>query len=229
HVVEQNLDAIRRLGAWPDESDKPLVLVPGAAAETRVAALMARHTLARGRFVIVHPGSRWQFKSWTAAANATLVDMLAADGWRVVLTAAPDPAERALTKAIRTVASASVVDLSGDLTLPELGALISAARRPIDDPRGPGAPARCVPRLWRQPVMNARAEAPDGAPQKLLVIELAGLGDNVHLLPALWLVRRQWPGAELHVMVNANVASLFKLTPWVDRLWSYPSAPKPGV
>ena len=77
--------------------------------------------------------------------------------------------------------------------------------------------------------MNARAEAPDSAPQKLLVIELAGLGDNVHLLPALWLVRRQWPGAELHVMVNANVASLFKLTPWVDRLWSYPTAPKPGV
>jgi len=128
HVVEQNLDAIRRLGAWPDESDKALVLVPGAAAETRVAALMARHTLARGRFVIIHPGSRWQFKSWTAAANATLVDMLAADGWRVVLTAAPDPAERALTEAIRTVASASVVDLSGELTLPELGALIGAAR-----------------------------------------------------------------------------------------------------
>jgi ADP-heptose:LPS heptosyltransferase len=59
-------------------------------------------------------------------------------------------------------------------------------------------------------------------------MELAGLGDNVHLLPALWLVRRQWPEAELHLMVNAHVASLFKLTPWIDRLWSYPSSPKPG-
>jgi heptosyltransferase-2 len=59
-------------------------------------------------------------------------------------------------------------------------------------------------------------------------MELAGLGDNVHLLPALWLVRRQWPGAKLHLMVNAHVASLFKLTPWVDQLWSYPSSPKPG-
>ena len=60
------------------------------------------------------------------------------------------------------------------------------------------------------------------------VMELAGLGDNVHLLPALWLVRRQWPDAKLHLMVNAHVASLFKLTPWIDRLWAYPSSPKPG-
>jgi ADP-heptose:LPS heptosyltransferase len=65
--------------------------------------------------------------------------------------------------------------------------------------------------------------------RKVLVMELAGLGDNVHLLPALWLVRRRWPDADLHVMVNAHVASLFKLTPWVNRIWPYPSQPKPGL
>jgi ADP-heptose:LPS heptosyltransferase len=67
------------------------------------------------------------------------------------------------------------------------------------------------------------------APSKVLVMELAGLGDNVHLLPALWLVRRQWPGAKLHLMVNAHVAGLFKLTPWIDQVWAYPSSPKPGA
>jgi ADP-heptose:LPS heptosyltransferase len=65
--------------------------------------------------------------------------------------------------------------------------------------------------------------------RKVLVMELAGLGDNVHLLPALWLVRRRWPDARLHVMVNAHVASLFRLAPWIDRVWPYPSAPKPGL
>jgi ADP-heptose:LPS heptosyltransferase len=65
--------------------------------------------------------------------------------------------------------------------------------------------------------------------QRVLVMELAGLGDNVHLLPALWLVRRQWPGAQLHVMANAHVANLFKVAPWVDRVWAYPSNPKPGL
>lgn len=65
--------------------------------------------------------------------------------------------------------------------------------------------------------------------QRVLVIELAGLGDNVHLLPALWLVRNRWPDAELHVMVSAHVAPLFRLTPWVDRVWAYPKHPKPGL
>ena len=60
-------------------------------------------------------------------------------------------------------------------------------------------------------------------------MELAGLGDNVHLIPALWLVRQQWPAAKLHLMVNAHVAGLFKVTPWVDRVWGYPVSPKPGV
>ena len=58
--------------------------------------------------------------------------------------------------------------------------------------------------------MSAHDEVPAQAPRKLLVMELAGLGDNIHLLPALWLVRQQWPHAELHVMVNAHVADLFK-------------------
>ena len=65
--------------------------------------------------------------------------------------------------------------------------------------------------------------------RKVLVMELAGLGDNVHLLPALWLVRRQWPQAKLHVMVNSHVASLFRLTPWLDRVLAYPSTPKPKL
>jgi heptosyltransferase I len=65
--------------------------------------------------------------------------------------------------------------------------------------------------------------------QRVLVMELAGLGDNVHLLPALWLVRRHWPAAELHVMANAHVANLFKVTPWVQRVWAYPSNPKPRL
>lgn len=67
-----------------------------------------------------------------------------------------------------------------------------------------------------------------GEPRRVLVMELAGLGDNVHLLPALWLVRRRWPEARLDVMAHAHVAPLFRLTPWVDRVWPYPAAPKPG-
>jgi ADP-heptose:LPS heptosyltransferase len=60
-------------------------------------------------------------------------------------------------------------------------------------------------------------------------MEVAGLGDNVHLLPALWLARRTYPDAQLHVLAASGAASLFKLTPWVDRVWSYPWNPRPSM
>lgn len=69
----------------------------------------------------------------------------------------------------------------------------------------------------------------DAAPRKVLVMELAGLGDNVHLLPGLWEVRAHWPQAQLHAMVNAPMVPLLRLAPWVDRAWAYPTAPKPGL
>jgi heptosyltransferase-3 len=128
HTAEANLDALRRLGLWPDEADKALVLVPGAEAEARVRTLLQAHALERQRFVLVHPGSRWLFKCWPAAATAALLDRLAGDGWPLVLTGAPDPAEQALMAAIRAATRAKVIDLSGQLTLAELGALIGAAR-----------------------------------------------------------------------------------------------------
>jgi ADP-heptose:LPS heptosyltransferase len=66
--------------------------------------------------------------------------------------------------------------------------------------------------------------------RKLLVMELAGLGDNVQLLPALWGLRQSLPKAELHVMVSAHAAELFRMTPWVDRVWAYPRLPRrPGL
>jgi len=128
HTVETNLDALRRIGLWPEEADKALVLAPGAGADARAHALLQAHGLARGGFVLVHPGSRWLFKCWPAAATATLLDRLAGDGWPLVLTGAPDPAERSLIEGIRAATRAPVIDLSGQLTLAELGALIGAAR-----------------------------------------------------------------------------------------------------
>ncbi|MEO8306324.1 MAG: putative lipopolysaccharide heptosyltransferase III [Betaproteobacteria bacterium] len=128
HTVESNLDSLRRIGIWPDDADKALVLVPGAAAEARIKALLDAHGLVRGRYIVVHPGSRWLFKCWPASSTAALIDRLCADGWPIVLTGAPDPAEAALVADIRARARTTPFDLSGQLTLPELAALIKASR-----------------------------------------------------------------------------------------------------
>jgi lipopolysaccharide heptosyltransferase III len=62
--------------------------------------------------------------------------------------------------------------------------------------------------------------------RKVMVLDLGFLGDTVHLLPALWMVRKAYPEAELHVAVAEHAASLMDCTPWVDRVWGYPRFPK---
>jgi heptosyltransferase-3 len=128
HTVESNLDALRRIGLWPDDADRRLVHVPGPEAEARVASLLAANGLARRRFVVVHPGSRWLFKCWPAQPTAALMDRIAARGLALLLTGAPDPAEAPLVDAIKAALTAPVVDLTGRLSMAELSALIAAAR-----------------------------------------------------------------------------------------------------
>jgi len=59
-----------------------------------------------------------------------------------------------------------------------------------------------------------------------MVLDLGFLGDTVHLLPALWLVRQAYPQAALHVTVAEHITSLLECTPWVDRVWGYMRYPR---
>jgi heptosyltransferase-3 len=128
HTVEANLDALRRLGLYPEEHEKPLVMVPGAEAEARVESLLAGAGIARGGFVHVHPTSRWLFKTWTEGQTAELLRRLARDGHRIVVTAAPDAREKSIVARTLDAAQVPVTDLSGALTLRELAALAARAR-----------------------------------------------------------------------------------------------------
>ena len=129
HTVELNLDALRRVGVYPEEEEKRLVMVPGPEAMRRVDELLARHGLATGGFVHFHPTSRWLFKAWTDGANAEILRRLAADGHRIVMTAAPDAREKSIAaRILAAVPPGAVVDLSGELSLREMGALTARAR-----------------------------------------------------------------------------------------------------
>lgn len=62
--------------------------------------------------------------------------------------------------------------------------------------------------------------------RKVMVLDLGFLGDTVHLLPALWMVRQAYPQAELHVAVAAHITSLMDCVPWVDKTWGYMRFPR---
>ena len=127
HRVEANLDALRRIGVQPSPEERAVHFAPGAPAQAKVDALLAERGLAGAPFIHVHPASRWKFKCWTVERNAALLDRLAAHH-RVVITSAPDPEERALVDAILRNTRAEVVDLAGQLSLKELGALTARAK-----------------------------------------------------------------------------------------------------
>jgi len=127
HKVEANLDALRRIGLQPGMEERRLRFVPGQAAEARVDELLASEGLQAREFVHIHPASRWSFKCWTAERNAELIDRLAT-ATRVVLTAAPDPAEAPLVEEIFSRTKSKPVNLAGRLSIKELGALTARAR-----------------------------------------------------------------------------------------------------
>lgn len=131
HTVETNLDSLRALGLEPKAEDKRVILIPGSDAESRIDNLVKQHGLPPGGFIHLHPASRWLFKCWPAEKFAALCDALAARGWPLVLTAAPEAKEKALVAEIlarRAVLSAPTFDFSGQLTLKELAALTARAR-----------------------------------------------------------------------------------------------------
>jgi ADP-heptose:LPS heptosyltransferase len=62
--------------------------------------------------------------------------------------------------------------------------------------------------------------------RKILVLDLGFLGDTIHLIPALWMIKQNYPKVKLHVAVDSNVMSLLGCFPWVDKTWGYTRYPK---
>jgi heptosyltransferase-3 len=68
------------------------------------------------------------FKAWPAQSMAELVNSLIARGERIVLSAAPSAEERAYMADLKPRLRGDYLDLTGQLSLKELGALIAQAR-----------------------------------------------------------------------------------------------------
>lgn len=132
HIVEQNLDALRRLGIQPAQDQRALTFVPGAEAEAQITTRLQSLGLEPGKFVHLHPPSRWHFKCWTAEGWAEVIARIRTAGWPVLLTAAPGAKEGHLIERIQTALAKRneppALSLVGALSLKELGALTSQAR-----------------------------------------------------------------------------------------------------
>jgi ADP-heptose:LPS heptosyltransferase len=60
------------------------------------------------------------------------------------------------------------------------------------------------------------------------VVDLGFLGDSIHLVPALWELKRNYPQALLHTLSATVGAELLSLAPCVNKAWAFPlAAPSP--
>jgi heptosyltransferase-3 len=125
--IESHLDSLRRIGCPVAPQDKRASLPAQPQAAARVAALLAEHGLQPGGFVLVHPTSRWIYKCWMPDRYARVINELRSLKIEVAITAAPSALERDFVADIMKDVTADVVDLTGKLSLPELGELIRQA------------------------------------------------------------------------------------------------------
>jgi len=138
HEVERGLDLVAAVG-FPVH-DRGLVLVPTAEARARIAALRRERTDGRGPLVVLHPGCSMEARTypWEMFADVAgkLVETL---GATVVLTGAED--ERDLVGRVydRTPAPCRdrLVKVAGELSFPELCALIEDADVTVTNNTGP--------------------------------------------------------------------------------------------
>jgi len=64
------------------------------------------------------------------------------------------------------------------------------------------------------------------AATKIIVVDFGFLGDSVHLVPALWEIKRHYAGAEIHTLSATVGAELLAMAPCVDRPWAFPLTAK---
>ncbi|MDB6066930.1 MAG: hypothetical protein JWR26_3138 [Pedosphaera sp.] len=56
--------------------------------------------------------------------------------------------------------------------------------------------------------------------KQIVVVDLGFLGDTLHVVPALWEVKRHYPNAAIHVLSTPVGSDVLRLAPCVDRAWS---------
>ncbi len=134
HEVERSLSLAATLGySLPASDDGRLAIIMPA---TRTAPDLSQP------YVAVHPGASVPARAWAPARHAELVDLLAAEGFRVVVTGTP--AEIALTARVAGPKRPGVIDLGGRTDLAALAEVLEGASVTVVGNTGPAHLAAAV-------------------------------------------------------------------------------------
>ncbi len=128
HVVEHHLDALRLLGIDPARPSLTFYWKPEDEASLRQILLSKGFDIQKN-YGVVHPTSRWMFKTWRLEGYARVIDHIQQKlGVPLLVTSGPAGKELEAVEEILRQCRTNPVDLSGQLNLKQLGCLIGGAR-----------------------------------------------------------------------------------------------------
>ncbi|AYA41543.1 putative lipopolysaccharide heptosyltransferase III [Xenorhabdus nematophila] len=126
HVVEQNLSALKPLNLSNTNSDVTMSYSEGD--WQKVSELLHTNGI-NNQYIVIHPASRWFFKCWNERKISETINALQSDGHSIVVTSGTEPREKEMIEQILSSCDKeNIVSLAGQITLPQLGALIANAR-----------------------------------------------------------------------------------------------------
>lgn len=132
HTVEMNLEFLKPLEIFPNVEDRFLQFTIPSKDQAYIDSLLAKEKIED--FILIHPVSRWMFKSWPASKMAELLKEIYQDKkLPFVFTCAPIPEELEFNQTVINLLGKDirVIDFSGKSTLKQLGATINRARAVI--------------------------------------------------------------------------------------------------
>lgn len=129
HMVEQHLDALRRIGIFPTIEERDLYIHIPQSARKSIDRHLQEVNFKGHSYILVHPTSRWMFKCWSTEKVAALIHELNKIGYPIVLSSAPDKKELSMIESIISLCpEIPILSLAGKLSLKELAALIQTCR-----------------------------------------------------------------------------------------------------
>lgn len=124
HNVELNLDALRRIGIFPQKEEKELFFPLEKTTKEKMQSILEKKGVEE--FYLIHPGARWKFKCWEEEKFQQLIKKLLSEDKKVIVTCSNEQEECAMiNRIVEGICSDHLIAFKGDLTIKELGALVS--------------------------------------------------------------------------------------------------------
>jgi heptosyltransferase III len=129
HVVEKNLDFLRRIGLFPTAEDKSLFFHLPKLAYEKMKNLLKENKLNSKDYILIHPASRWRFKCWPTFKIISLSKELLKRGEKLLFTSGEEEFEKKMIAEItEALPKDKVLNLGGQISLKELGCLIDMSK-----------------------------------------------------------------------------------------------------